>query len=332
MKCDMTAKLALTTAIFVMAQACSASPTAIDNIANDTAQQQVESTKPAPVDAKDDPLLKPIAPDYAKRWLDPVPPTKIYGNSYLVGFGDLNVGLIKTNAGLILIDGAVPQAVAAIEDNIRALGFKVSDIKYILSTEPHYDHSGGIAALQRDTGAEVLAGAAAVQELEQGAGDPHEPQGSSLETFPAIKNVRAVADGETIRLGDVTVTAVATPGHTLGSTSWTWQSCEEQVCKAVVFASSTSPITSGTFRLSDPDHAAYPQAFATTFKRLRAMDCDILITAHPSQSNGAEKLAALRSGAKANPFVDAKSCKIYADEFEKRLKEKLAKEASGKAD
>ena len=332
MKRDMMVKFTVTALALAMAQGCSASPIAADDAANNMAAQKVDGSAVASVSAKDDPLLKPIAPEYAKRWLSPVPPTKIYGNSYLVGFGDLNVGLIQTNAGLILIDGAVPQAVPAIEENIRALGFKLSDIKYILSTEPHYDHSGGIAALQRDTGAEVLAGIAAVKELEAGEGDPHEPQGSSLEKFPAVKNVRGVRDGETITLGDVTVTAVATPGHTLGSTSWAWQSCEGQECRTVVFASSASPITTGSFRLSDPAHKAYPDAFAATFKKLRAMDCDILFTAHPSQSDGAEKLAALRGGAKVNPFVNVDNCKIYADVFEKRLKDKLAKEAAGKAD
>ena len=332
MKCDMMAKFTVTALALTMTQGCSTSSIAADGTVNNVVAQKVDGPAVPPVSAKDDPLLKPIAPEYAKRWLDPVPPTQIYGNSYLVGFGDLNVGLIQTNAGLILIDGAVPQAVASIEENIRALGFKLSDIKYILSTEPHYDHSGGIAALQRDTGAEVIAGVAAVKELEAGEGDPHEPQGSSLEKFPAVKNVRGVRDGETVTLGDVTVTAVATPGHTLGSTSWAWQSCQGQECRAVVFAASANPVASGTFRFSDAGHDVYPAAYAVTFKRLRSINCDILLTAHPSQSDGAKKLAALRAGATPNPFVNANSCKIYADAFEKRLKDKLVKEVSGKAD
>ncbi|MEO9132660.1 MAG: MBL fold metallo-hydrolase, partial [Sphingomonas sp.] len=65
------------------------------------------------------------------RWLTPQAPARIYGNSYLVGFGGLNVALIRTDAGLILIDGAVPQAVSSIENNIRRLGFRVQDIKLI---------------------------------------------------------------------------------------------------------------------------------------------------------------------------------------------------------
>ena len=283
------------------------------------------STTPS---AKDDPLLKPIAEDYAKRWLTPAPPTKIYGNAYLVGFGDLNVGLIRTSAGLILIDGAVPQAVPDIEKNIAALGFKVSDIKYILSTEPHYDHSGGLAALQRDSGgAPVLAGNAAVAELQAGVGDPKDPQGGSLERFPAIATVRGMRDGETVTLGDVTVKAVSTPGHTLGSTSWTWQSCEGAACKTIVFAASPNPVSDDDYHFSDGAGKAYVDAFRRNFARLRTMPCDILITAHPSQSDGAVKLAGLQAGSGANPFIDPQACKALAATFEKKLDDRLATEA-----
>ncbi|MFZ8510109.1 MBL fold metallo-hydrolase, partial [Staphylococcus aureus] len=84
---------------------------------------------------------------------------RIYGNTYLVGFRKMNVALIDTGAGLILIDAALPQSVAAVEANIRTLGFKLRDVKFILSTEPHYDHAGGLAALARDSGATIIASA-----------------------------------------------------------------------------------------------------------------------------------------------------------------------------
>src|ERR1700761_8661112 len=121
--------------------------------------------------ASDDPLLRPIAPDYAARWLTPQAPVRVYGNAWLVGFGGLSVGLIKTDAGLILIDGALPQSVGAVEANIRTLGFDPKQIRYILSTEPHYDHASGIAALARDSGATVIASVPAAKVLRQGHSD-----------------------------------------------------------------------------------------------------------------------------------------------------------------
>src|SRR5258706_9371292 len=186
----------------------------------------------------DDPLLRPIAASYAAHWLKPQDPIRVHGNSYLVGFAGLNVGLIRTDAGLILIDGALPQAVSTVEANIRRLGFRVKDIKLILSTEPHFDHAGGLAALARDSGATVVASASAAEVLRAGRSAADDPQAGSLAAFPAVKRLRVVRDGQSLRLGDTIVTAHATPGHTAGSMSWTWQSCEDGKCLAMVFASS----------------------------------------------------------------------------------------------
>ena len=105
----------------------------------------------------DDPLTRPIARERAARWLGRQDPQRVHGNTWLVGFAGLTVGLIQTDDGLILIDGGVPQGVAQVEANLAAAGFRIEDVKYILSTEPHWDHSGGLAALARDSGATVVA-------------------------------------------------------------------------------------------------------------------------------------------------------------------------------
>lgn len=276
--------------------------------------------------AAHDPLLAPIEPEYAARWLGAETPIKVYGNSYIVGFSGLSVGLIKTSQGLILVDGALPQAVPAIEANVRALGFKVSDIKLILSTEPHYDHAGGLAALARDSGATVLAIAPAAEALRRGRPGQDDPQLGDLVPFPGVAKLRAVKDGEVIRLGDVAVTARATPGHTAGSMSWTWTSCERRDCKAVVFGSSLNPVSSDGYRFSDPKNAGVVASFRRSFDVVRGLKCDVLITAHPDQSGGDAKLARARRGEKPNPFVDPGACRAYADRYAARLDKRLAKE------
>ena len=277
-----------------------------------------------------DPLLAPIAPDYAARWLKPEAPIKVYGNSYIVGFGGLSVGLIKTSQGLILVDAALPQAVPAIEANIRALGFKVTDIKLILSTEPHYDHAGGLAALARDSGATVVASASAAQVLRRGRAGADDPQAADLAAFPPVTRLRAVKDGEVIRLGDVAVTARATPGHTAGSMSWTWTACERRACKAVVFGSSLNPVSSDGYRFSDPANAGVVASFRRSFDVMRGLRCDVLISAHPDQSGGDERLARARRSRTPNPFVDPGACRAYADRHAARLDARLAKERAGK--
>jgi metallo-beta-lactamase class B len=275
----------------------------------------------------DDPLRRPVAPDYAKRWLTPQAPVRVYGNSYLVGFAGLNVGLIETGDGLILIDGALPQSVDAVEANIRALGFDPKRIRYILSTEPHYDHASGIAALAHDSGATVLASVPAAKALRQGHSDADDPQAAILESYPPIAHVRAMRDGEQARLGDTVITARATPGHTLGSMSWTWRSCEGRRCLNMVFASSLNPISADDWRFTDPAHHAIVAGFRHSFAVMRALPCDVLLTPHPGQSGGDAKYAQLQRQPLPNPYIDRGACRAYADKHAALLAARLAKEA-----
>lgn len=287
-------------------------------------------SQPTEARVKGDPLLRPLEPVAASRWLVQQPPLHVYGNTYLVGFGGLNVGLIRTRAGLILIDGALPQGVKAIEANIRALGLNVGDIRYILSTEPHFDHASGIGALARDSHATVLAGKAAVRALETGQPSPDDPQAGYNMRFHGVGPVKGVGDGYSFTLGGVTVTAVATPGHTPGSTSWTWRSCEQGDCKAMVFASSLTPISADGYLFTDPAHRSALEGFRHSFAAMKALPCDVLISAHPNQSGGDDKAARLRTGTESNPFVDPGACRDYAAKFESLLDERLADEKAGR--
>lgn len=279
--------------------------------------------------AADDPLLRPIASDYAARWLRPQAPARIFGDTYLVGFAGMTVALVRTEAGLILIDGALPQGVPAIEENIRRLGFDVKDVRLILSTEPHYDHAGGLAALARDSGATVIASVPAAALLQRGESGLDDPQAGTLAAFPPVVKLRAVRDGERIRLGGTTITARATPGHTTGSMSWAWRSCEGARCADILFGSSLNPVSADGYRFSDPAHRATVAAFRRSFATVRAMKCDILLTAHPDHSGGDGKIARLAQGAEPNPFIDPAACRAYADKYEAVLDARLAKETAG---
>lgn len=274
-----------------------------------------------------DPLLKPIAAEFAARWLGEEAPVRLVGDSWLVGFAGLNVVLIKTDAGLILIDGAVPQGVRRVQAHIRSLGLDPKAIKFILSTEPHYDHAGGLAALARDSGATVVASPQAVEVLRRGKSGPDDPQAAQLASFPPPARLRAIRDGETLTLGKTVVTARATPGHTAGSMSWTWRSCDATRCADMVFGSSLNPVAVEGYRFSAPANAGVVANFRRAFKAFRGMKCDVLISAHPDQSGGDAKLAQYRRAPTPNPFIDPGACAAYAAKFESLLDKRLAEEA-----
>jgi metallo-beta-lactamase class B len=121
-------------------------------------------------------LEKAILFGAAAEWNQPQEPVRIFGDTYYVGVAGLSSVLIATNDGLILLDGDLPQSVPLIEGSIRKLGFRVEDIKLILNSHAHFDHAGGIAALQRDSGAVAAASPSGANALHQGHVVADDPQ------------------------------------------------------------------------------------------------------------------------------------------------------------
>ncbi|MET3254327.1 glyoxylase-like metal-dependent hydrolase (beta-lactamase superfamily II) [Bradyrhizobium japonicum] len=153
-----------------------------------------------------------------KKWTAPFEPFQLIDNIYYVGTDGIAVYVIKTSQGLILMDTAMPQSTGMIKDNIAKLGFKVADIKLILNTHAHLDHTGGFAEIKKETGAQLVAGERDKPLLEGGY-YPGDEKNEDL-AFPAVKVDRAVKEGDRVTLGDTTLTAHPTPGHSPGCTSW----------------------------------------------------------------------------------------------------------------
>ena len=133
-------------------------------------------------------------------WNAPQAPFRIYGNTWYVGPHGLSSILVDTGQGLALFDGDLPESAPQIEAHIRALGFRVHDVKWIFNSHTHIDHAGGIAALQRASGAQVLASAAGARALEAGGTDSSDPLYGAVPGYTAVKDVRVVRDGQTAQL------------------------------------------------------------------------------------------------------------------------------------
>src|SRR5690606_30203416 len=154
-----------------------------------------------------------------------------------------------------------------------------------------------------------------------GASDESDPQFGELDEFAPVADVRLLADDGVVRAGALELQAVATPGHSVGGTSWTWRSCEGQDCRQIVYGDSLTAVSADGYRFGD-----HPDALARlrqSFAAVAALDCDILVTPHPSASALWTRLGPDAS----RPLVDEGACRAYAEAGATRLEQRLAREA-----
>jgi metallo-beta-lactamase class B len=240
----------------------------------------------------------------------------------------LSAILITSPQGHVLIDGTLESNAPQIEANIRALGFRMQDIHVILNSHAHFDHAGAIATLAKDSGAQVRASTLGARALMTGGDDPDDPQYGEAAHFPPVALVKAVGDGEAVRLGELAIIARYTPGHTPGSTSWTWRSCEKDRCLTMVYADSLTAFSRDGYRFSDDvTHPHRVEDFRKSLATVASLPCDVLITPHPDASGFMEKVALRAQGRQPNPLIDTHACQAYATGAPRiQLDAKLAKE------
>ena len=260
------------------------------------------------------------------RWNAPKPPVHLFGNTYWVGTEELGAVLITSDRGHALIDGGLPESATLILANIEALGFDPSDVRVILNSHAHYDHAGGIAALQRATGAEVLSTGASAQALLTGELTADDPQRDTALAFPAVPAVSVISDGDTVRAGSVNLIAVETPGHSPGGTSWTWRSCDAESCMNLVYADSQTPVSDEGYLYSDGDRAA---RFELGLDAIANLPCDILLTPHPGASDLWDRLEVTAGQSRTRGLVDSSACARYAERYRVQLRSRLSRERGG---
>jgi metallo-beta-lactamase class B len=255
-------------------------------------------------------------------------PFRVYGNTYYVGVHGLSSVLITSPQGHILIDGALPESAPKIAASIRKLGFRIQDVKLILNSHIHSDHAGGIAELQRLSGATVAASGSSAAVLRAGHSGADDPQYGILRPIPAVERVAVIRDGEVMRVGPLAVSAHFTPGHTRGGTSWTWTSCEGNRCLHIAYVDSLTAVSSATFRFTGND--TYPDALGDlrrSFTTVSALPCDILLTPHPDTADLWTRLRR-RDHGDADALVDPTACRHLAVDAHTQLAKRIASEAA----
>ena len=260
------------------------------------------------------------------EWTQEQAPFRVFGDTYYVGTRGVSVVLITSTKGHVLIDGAMPESPAMIADHIRRIGFRVEDVELIVNSHVHYDHAGGIGALQRLSGAQVAASPSSAAVFRSGRSGPDDPQYGLLPPIDRVQDIRVIADGEVLRVGSLAIQGHFTGGHTPGGTSWTWRSCEGADCLNIVYADSMTAVSADSFKFSSS--TSYPRAVADFEKSiafLRKTPCDLLLTSHPDAS-GLWARVAKRDAGDRNRLIERGQCSRYANRAETGLRTRLARE------
>lgn len=263
------------------------------------------------------------------KWLDagnrggqqPAEPFRIAGNLYYVGANDVTSFLLTGPEGHILIDGGYPGTAPMIMASIAKLGFDIKDVKVLLNSDPHRDHAGGLAALQQASGAKLWASEASAGTLASGGDDPdiflplRALIWSGIAGYPAARVDHRFKDGDTIRVGPLTVTAHLTGGHTRGCTSWSFKVRDGERDLNVVCLSSL-------VMLEMLQYPGQREDFERTFRMLRSLPADIWVTEHARLFGRYRKFVA-RDTAKnpADPFIDPDGYRAFIDTAEAKFRQ-----------
>ncbi|BAT60447.1 metallo-beta-lactamase L1 precursor [Variibacter gotjawalensis] len=267
--------------------------------------------------------LKDLLDKLKANWNAPTEPFRVAGNIHYVGTAGLGSWLITSPQGHILIDTGLVEANSQIKANIEKLGFKLTDVKQLLNTHAHLDHAAGLAELKKESGA-PLAASALDKPILEGGYYPGQEDEKALD-FPAVKVDRVVGEGDKITVGDTTITAVMTPGHSPGCTSWMIPVKENgKDYTAFLFCSGTVALNK---LVGKPTHPTIVEDYRKTFARARDIKADIFLAPHPEMFGMKEKREQIRDGA-PNPFIKPGEFNTYAATMETAFEEALKKQTA----
>ena len=221
-------------------------------------------------------------------WSKNYPATQIIGNLYDVGGYDLSSFLITSDAGHILINTGLEGSAAMIESNLTSLGLRMADIKILLTTQAHFDHTADLALIKEQTGARLLATDADKSFLEDGG--VSDPLIGGIESFRPVTVDGVITDGDVIELGDIRLRVLEHPGHTEGSTSYAMTITESGNSYDVLVVN-MAYINEGVNVAIKPTYFGIAGDFEKTFESQRDLSPDIWVSSHKSAYGFHEKHA-----------------------------------------
>ena len=269
-------------------------------------------------------LAAPVAGLQAQNadWTRPFPGHRVIGNLYAVGTYGLGVFLIASDEGHILINTGLEDSTPLIRENIESVGFRLEDVRILLTMQAHWDHTAALAEIKEITGAEMWATSGDGRVLEDGGfSDPH--FGGRV-SFRPVAVDRIISDGEIIELGEIRLRVHEHPGHTEGSSSYSMQVSENGRDYDVVVAN-MGTINDGKRLVVDPTYPGVAEDFARTYANQKAMDVDVWVAAHGGQYGLHDKY---EPGQAFSPdtFVDPEGFLAAVERLERIYEDQLAEE------
>jgi metallo-beta-lactamase class B len=260
-----------------------------------------------------------------ESWNAPFKPFRIIGNIFYVGPSGVSSFLITTPVGHILIDTGFEITVPRIRESVARLGLKLADIKIILNTHAHLDHAGGDALMKKLTGAKIMMSEADASLLASGGTNDFTPYSREMISYPPAHADQILHDGDVVSLGGADLRCHLTPGHTKGCTTWTMDVEDAGKVYHVLFFGSTS-VLPGVQLANNPKYPNMVEDFTDTFRKLKALPCDIFLAPHTGFFNLTGKAERLDHGERPNPFIDPQGYREFIARSEESFLAQLKKE------
>lgn len=260
-----------------------------------------------------------------KPWGGVVDPFRLCGNIYFVGTVPASSHLIDTTDGLILIDSGYQETLYAVIDNIYRLGFDPHDIKYILHSHGHIDHSGATAALAELTNAKTIIGKAD-RPMVTGENDLVYAKELNMDFQYFTPNI-LLEDGDIIELGNTKIECVSTPGHTPGTFSFFWQTETHRgtLTAAMMGGLGRNTLTSDRIKKYHLEKENWRGDFARSLALCKTRSVDINVGNHCNQNQTIERAERLRNG-DADAFIDSSSWLDMLNKAEKHFNELIERD------
>ncbi len=232
-----------------------------------------------------------------------IDPFKIVGNVYFIGTFQASCHLIDTGDGLILIDPGYSNSLYLVLRSIYELGFNPKDIKYIINTHWHGDHTEATKAMVDLSGAKTLIGRDDAEKV--------------MQYFtPDI----LIKDSDTLTLGNTSITFMETPGHTKGTLSFFFETEDNgKKYRVGMFGGAGA----NTMVRSSFDYEGCREDYRASLHRLQKENVDVFLGNHVWNNDTFKKAEILKETGE-NKFIDASLWHEFLTFCEKRLDQVIA--------